>query len=65
MPILSQMLPAGLARTGMLFYSVLMLTRHSKAWYVPATLFPAHELSKSRGARAPVDTVVATCRMSS
>ena len=57
--MLSQMLSAGLARAGMIFYTILMLTRHSKAWDVPATLFPAHELSKSRGARAPVDTVVA------
>ena len=57
-PILSQMLSAELARAGMIYYTILMLTRRSKARYVPATLFPAHELSKSRGARAPVDTVV-------
>ena len=58
-PILSQMHSVGLARAGMLYYTILMPTRHSKAWYVPATFFPAHELSKSGGARAPVDTVVA------
>lgn len=59
-PISSQTLSAGLARAEMSFHIILMLTRHSEATYGRATLFPACELSKSRGARTPVDTVVAT-----